>query len=250
MADNRPIGVMDSGMGGLSVVRSLRKQLPGERFIFWGDNKHAPYGTHTQQEILELTWNIVNKILAQDVKAIVIACNTATSAAAADLRAKLDIPVLGLEPALKPAVEYAGDGRVAVLATGATLTLEKYQRLLARFGRNTVSIPCPELVEFVEAGDTGSKAVVDYISKKLEPYRNGLQALVLGCTHFVWLRDAAQEAAPGVQIFDGNEGLSRYMKVRLEKEGLLAEGQAGGVELYTTSEDPAVLERMKGFLGI
>lgn len=250
MADNRPIGVMDSGMGGLSVVRSLQKHLPGESFIFWGDNKHAPYGTHTQQEILELTWNIVNKILEQDVKAIVIACNTATSAAAADLRAKLTIPVLGLEPALKPAVEYAGDGKVVVLATGATLRLEKYQRLLARFGRNTISIPCPELVEFVEAGDTGSKMVVDYIAKKIEPYKNGLQALVLGCTHFVWLRDAAQEAAPGVQIFDGNEGLARYMKVRLERENLLAENQQGGVELYTTSEDPATLDRMKAFLGI
>ncbi|MBQ4089875.1 MAG: glutamate racemase [Clostridia bacterium] len=250
MADNRPIGVMDSGMGGLSVVRSLMKQLPGERFIFWGDNKHAPYGTHTQQEILELTWDIVNRILEQDVKAIVIACNTATSAAAADLREKLDMPVLGLEPALKPAVEYAGDGKVVVLATEATLRLEKYQRLLARFGRNTISLPCPELVEFVEAGDTGSEKVVEYISKKLEPYKNGLQALVLGCTHFVWLREAAQQAAPGVQIFDGNEGLSRYMKVRLERENLLAEGQAGGVELYTTSDDPETLVRMKGFLGI
>ena len=250
MADNRPIGVMDSGMGGLSVVRALMKQLPGERFIFWGDNKHAPYGTHTQQEILELTWGIVNRILEQDVKAIVIACNTATSAAAADLREKLAIPVLGLEPALKPAVEYAGDGKVVVLATEATLRLEKYQRLLARFGRNTISLPCPELVEFVEAGDTGSEKVVEYISKKLEPYKNGLQALVLGCTHFVWLREAAQQAAPGVQIFDGNEGLSRYMKVRLERENLLAEGQTGGVELYTTSDDPETLVRMKGFLGI
>lgn len=248
MADNRPIGVMDSGMGGLSVVRALRKQLPDEKYIFWGDNKNAPYGTHTQQEILGLTWNIVDRILAQDVKALVIACNTATSAAAADLRAKLSIPVLGLEPALKPAVEYAGDGKVVVLATEATLRLEKYQKLLARFGRNTVSIPCPELVEFVEAGDTGSQKVVDYIAKKLEPYRNGLQALVLGCTHFVWLRDAAQAAAPGVEIFDGNEGLSRYMRVRLEREGLLAEGQTGSVELYTTSDDPATLEKMKAFL--
>lgn len=248
MADNRPIGVMDSGMGGLSVVRSIRKHLPGEKLIFWGDNKNAPYGVHTADEIREMTWNIVNRILEQDVKAIVIACNTATSAAAADLRAKLDIPVLGLEPALKPAVEFAGDSPVAVLATEATLRLEKYQSLLARFGHNTLSIPCPKLVEFVEAGDTGSDAVVEYIAQKLEPYKNGLKALVLGCTHFVWLREAAQKAAPGVEIFDGNEGLSRYLKVRLEHEGLLAEGQEGGCELFTTSDDPAILERMKQFL--
>ena len=250
MADNRPIGVMDSGMGGLSVVRTLRKYLPDERLIFWGDNKNAPYGIHTADEIRRMTWDIVDRILEQDVKAIVIACNTATSAAAADLRAKLDIPVLGLEPALKPAVEFAGDGLVAVLATGATLSLEKYRKLLERFGRNTVSIPCPELVEFVEAGDTGSDAVVDYISQKLAPYKENLKALVLGCTHFVWLRDAAGKAAPGVEIFDGNEGVTRYLRVRLEREDALSAIKQGGCELHTTSDDPEMLERMKNFLNM
>ncbi len=250
MADNRPIGVMDSGMGGLSVVRALRKHLPNEKLIFWGDNKNAPYGVHTADEIRDLTWNIVNRILEYDVKAIVIACNTATSAAAADLREKLDIPVLGLEPALKPAVEYAGNERVAVLATEATLRLEKYQRLLERFGHNTVSLPCPELVEFVEAGDTGSEAVVNYISEKLAPYKNGLKALVLGCTHFVWLREAAQKAVPGVEIFDGNEGLARYMKVRLERGDMLAEHAQGGCELYSTSDDPTIISRMEEFLNM
>ena len=250
MADNRPIGVMDSGMGGLSVVRTLRKILPGEKLIFWGDNKHAPYGVHTKEEILDYTWRIVDRILERDVKAIVIACNTATSAAAADLRAKLEIPVLGLEPALKPAVEYAGEARVAVLATEATLKLEKYQKLLARFGRNTVNIPCPKLVEFVEAGDTGSTDVEYYITQKLAPYMNGLAAVVLGCTHFVWLRDVVERVAPGAQIFDGNEGLSRYLKVLLEREDMLAEGQQGGCELHTTSDDPAILTRMEAFLRI
>ena len=250
MADNRPIGVMDSGMGGLSVVRTLRKHLPDEKLIFWGDNKHAPYGVHTQQEILELTWDIVNKILERDVKAIVIACNTATSAAAADLREKLDIPVLGLEPALKPAVEFAGKAPVAVLATPATLRLEKYQKLLERFGHNTVSLPCPELVEFVEEGDTGSDKVVKYIADKLEPYKDGLKALVLGCTHFVWLREAAGKAAPGVEIFDGNEGLARYLKFRLEREDKLTAISQGGCELHTTSDDPETLIRMDAFLNI
>ena len=249
MADNRPIGVMDSGMGGLSVVRALRKHLPDEKLVFWGDNKNAPYGIHTAEEIREMTWGIVNRLLEHDVKAIVIACNTATSAAAPDLREKLDLPVLGLEPALKPAVEFAGDAPVAVLATGATLSLEKYQRLLERFGHNTVSLPCPELVEVVEAGDTGSDAVVNYIAEKLAPYKDGLKALVLGCTHFVWLREAAQKAVPGVEIFDGNEGLARYLKVRLERGGMLCDIPQGGCELHTTSDDPAVMERMKAILG-
>ena len=248
MADNRPIGVMDSGMGGLSVVRELIKQLPDERLIFWGDNKNAPYGVHSADDIRSMTWAIVERLLDRNVKAIVIACNTATSAAAADLRAKLDIPVLGLEPALKPAVEYAGDGRVAVLATEATLRLEKYQKLLARFGRNTVSIPCPKLVEFVEAGDTGSDAVVDYIAQMLGPERESFSAVVLGCTHFVWLKEAVLKAAPGARVFDGNEGLARYLRTRLEERNMLSEGVAGGYELHTTSDDPEIPARMEYFM--
>lgn len=249
MADNRPIGVMDSGMGGLSVVLALRRFMPDEKLIFWGDNKHAPYGVHTRQEILQMTWDIVERILERDVKALVIACNTATSAAAAELREKLDIPVLGLEPALKPAVEFAGDGRVAVLATEATLRLEKYQRLLARFGRNTVNIPCPKLVEFVEAGDRGSDAVVSYIEEKLAPHKDGLKAVVLGCTHFVWLRGAVEKVVPGVEIFDGNEGLVRYLHQVLEKRGLLSEGP-GSCELHSTADDPGIIERMESFMQI
>lgn len=249
MADNRPIGVMDSGMGGLSVVRALRSFMPDEKLIFWGDNRHAPYGVHTRQEILQLTWDIVERILERDVKALVIACNTATSAAADELRKKLDIPVLGLEPALKPAVEFAGDGRVAVLATEATLRLEKYQRLLARYGRNTVNIPCPKLVEFVEAGDRDSEAVVSYIEEKLGPHKDGLKAVVLGCTHFVWLRGAVEKAVPGVEIFDGNEGLVRYLHQVLEKRGLLS-GGPGGCELHSTADDPDIIKRMESFMQI
>ena len=124
MADNRPIGVMDSGFGGMSTLKTLRETLPRESFVFWGDNAHAPYGVHTAREIQDYTMEVVRRLLEKDVKAIVIACNTATSAAAASLREQLSLPVLGLEPALKPAVEYAGDGLVAVLATPATLKLE------------------------------------------------------------------------------------------------------------------------------
>lgn len=249
MADNRPIGVMDSGMGGLSVVRALRSVMPDEKLIFWGDNKHAPYGVHNRQEILRMTWAIVERILERDVKALVIACNTATSAAAAELRAKLDIPVLGLEPALKPAVEFAGDGRVAVLATEATLSLEKYQQLLARFGRNTVSIPCPKLVELVEAGDIRSDAAADYIEEKLAPYRDGLKAVVLGCTHFVWLSGAVEKVVPGVKIFDGNDGLARYLHQVLAEKELLSCGP-GGCELHSTADDPGIIERMESFMRI
>lgn len=239
---------MDSGMGGISVLQSLIERMPEEFFVFWGDNKNAPYGTRDEADILRLTWDIVYQLLARDVKAVVIACNTATAAAAADLRAKLKIPVLGLEPALKPAALSARDGRIVVLATEATIKLDKYHHLLERFGRNTVSLPCPELVEFVERGDTDSDALMDCLREKLNPEEGKIAAVVLGCTHYVWLRPAIEKVAPGALIFDGNDGLARHLREILESGGLLNEGGTGGYELNTTSEDPAMLELMRRYL--
>ncbi len=236
-------------MGGISVLQSLIERMPEEFFVFWGDHAHAPYGTRDEAEIRRLTWDVVEKLLALDVKALVIACNTATSAAAADLRARLPIPVLGLEPAVKPAAQYAGERRIAVLATDATLKLEKYHRLLARFSRNTVSIPCPELVTFVEKGDTDSDALMDCLRDKLDPDKVGeVAAVVLGCTHFVWLRPAIHAILPDVQIFDGNDGLARHLRDILESDNLLNTGGTGGYALNTTSDDPAMLRLMKRYL--
>jgi len=249
MSDNRPIGVMDSGMGGISVLKELMAHMPSERYIFWGDNKNAPYGGRSADEIKKLTCDIVDRLLLRDVKAVVIACNTATSAAATHLREKLTIPVLGLEPALKPAAGYAGDGCVAVLATEATLKLEKYQRLLEKYGRNTVNIPCPELVRFVEMGDTGSERLKAYINERLKAYDcRDVKAVVLGCTHFVWLREAVKAVLPDAEIFDGNEGLARHMKDMLGRMDLLCEGGDGGYELHTTSDDPEMLLRMEEYM--
>ena len=251
MADNRPIGVMDSGMGGISVLRALMAHMPNEKYIFWGDNKNAPYGFRDVEMIRQLTNAVVDRLLNRDIKALVIACNTATSAAASDLRKRLSIPVLGLEPALKPASEFAGDGLVVVLATEATLKLEKYQRLLERYGRNTVSLPCPELVEFVENGDLSSDNVMQYISSRLSPYRKaGIRAIVLGCTHFVWLADAVHEAIPEARIFDGNDGLARHMRELLAERALLSDGADGSYELHTTSDDPQMLKRMTLYLNM
>jgi glutamate racemase len=239
---------MDSGMGGISVLRSLMGRMPGEFFIFWGDSKNAPYGPRDEADIRRLTWDVVEKLLARDVKAVVIACNTATSAAAADLRAKLDIPVLGLEPALKPAARCAGERRIAVLATEATIKLDKYHMLLERFGRNTVSIPCPELVEFVERGDTDSDALLEALKGRLNPEGEAIAAVVLGCTHYVWLRPAIRKVLPGAAVFDGNDGLARHLRDILGEGNLLNEGGTGGCELNTTSDDPAMLLLMKRYL--
>ena len=248
MADNRPIGVMDSGFGGMSTLKTLREALPRESFVFWGDNAHAPYGVHTARQIQDFTMEVVRRLLDKDVKAIVIACNTATSAAAAALRETLPMPVLGLEPALKPAVEYAGDGLVAVLATPATLKLEKYRQLSLKYGRNTVNVPCPELVELVEAGQTDTPQVRACIEGKLAAYRGRLKAVVLGCTHFVWLRDVVQQVVPEARIFDGNQGLALHLKDVLQAAHLETDASCGLCEYHTTSQDPEILHRLEEFV--
>ncbi|MGI6238170.1 MAG: glutamate racemase, partial [Christensenellales bacterium] len=238
-----------SGMGGISVLRSLLRQMPGEYYIFWGDNQNAPYGTRSAQDITALTWGVVHKLLARDIKALVIACNTATAAAASDLRAKLAIPVLGLEPALKPAAAHAKGGAVVVLATEATLRLEKYARLLRAYGQNTHSVACPELVAFVERGDTSSDALMECLKQKLAPYApDGISAIVLGCTHFVWLKDAVKKILPDATVFDGNDALARHLEGILGARGLLRPPGSGGYELHTTSDDPEMRALMHRFL--
>ena len=135
MADiNDPIGVFDSGVGGISVLAELMRTLPNERFLYYGDSLHAPYGTKPEAEVLGYVRGIMAEMMRRGVKAVVIACNTATSVAAATLRAELDLPIIGMEPALKPASEIRHGGQILVLATPVTLRLQKFQALMARYG--------------------------------------------------------------------------------------------------------------------
>lgn len=247
MDRNRPIGVFDSGMGGISVLRSLVRILPDERFIYLGDNINAPYGVKKRDEIRRLAEKNIYRLLEMGSKAIVIACNTATSAAAAPLRASLNIPVLGLEPALKPASVYANGGKIAVLATKATLDLPKYKYLEERYGANAVDIPCPGLVEFAEKGDTDSPELRSYISERLAQ-AGEIKAIVLGCTHFVLLKKAIHETIPGAALFDGNDGVAKHLRSTLSRLSLLSEKKSGGYELHTTSPDPAVLSLMQKYM--
>ncbi|MEA5067560.1 MAG: glutamate racemase, partial [Christensenellaceae bacterium] len=157
--DDRPIGVFDSGVGGVSVLRSLVRVLPGERYLYYGDTRNAPYGDRAEAEIRSLTRAAAERLLGQGVKALVIACNTATSAAAEALRCALDIPVIGMEPALKPAALARGRGKVLVMATAATLRQGKFRALMERYGRDALVAPCPGLMEFVERGELDSPAL-------------------------------------------------------------------------------------------
>ncbi len=148
----RPIGIFDSGVGGVSVLRDAMALLPHERFLFYGDNANAPYGLKSPEEIRACVRRVVDELLQRDVKALVIACNTATAAAAKELRETLALPVIGMEPALKPAHALLHGGQILVLATPATLHMEKFQRLMALYGEGAVPVEGRGLVECVESG--------------------------------------------------------------------------------------------------
>jgi glutamate racemase len=221
---NRSIGIFDSGMGGISVLGEAIRWLPTENFIYYGDSANAPYGSKTKEEVTALSEAICDHFIERDVKAIVIACNTATSAAVDYLRAKYaDIPVIGIEPALKPAVESVEKGAVLVLATEMTLKETKFLDLCDRIAkeREVIKLPCPSFVTMVEEG------IVDGIEAEKE-VRNCLgqvsygnvKAVVLGCTHFVFLRHViAKVMGPNVEIFDGNVGTVKHLLQTLEERG-------------------------------
>ena len=201
MASDQPIGFFDSGVGGISVLREARALLPREHFIFYGDNAHAPYGSKDEEEIRTLTWDAVQILLAQNIKALVVACNTATSAAAASLRQALTLPVIGMEPALKPATQLRHGGTVLVMATARTLSLPKFQLLMQRYGQDAVPLPCPGLMEFVERGILRGEALTRFLGDLLAPYLDRqVDAVVLGCTHYVFVRDAIAALFPPSKI--------------------------------------------------
>ena len=248
MADRfSPIGVFDSGVGGIGTLAALRRELPEEKFLFYGDTANAPYGTKSRDEVMGCINRIMEHLLAQDVKAVVIACNTATAVAAAELRARYDLPIIGIEPALKPASEVRKDGSILVLATPMTLKLEKFRALYARYGEGAIPLPCPGLMELVEreANDEARR----YLLELLSPYDlTKVDAVVLGCTHYVFLRPLLKEILPaGVSVLDGNEGTARQLRRVLTAKELLSDGP-GSVTLETSGNPVQVLPVMKRLL--
>lgn len=248
--DERPIGVFDSGLGGISVLGALRRLLPHEDYLYYGDTLHIPYGDKQPETVLGYTHAAVDEMIARGCKAIVIACNTATSVAAGVLRQELELPIIGMEPALKPASLLPGDGRVLVLATRVTLTLPKFQALMARYGQNAVPVPCPGLMECVEAGDLHGERVHKLLGELLAPWLDKpVKAVVLGCTHYPFLRDEiARYFAPGTPLVDGNEGTARQLARRLTDAGLLSATGGGRVTFASSRKDAQTLRTMQRML--
>jgi len=245
--DRRPVGVFDSGVGGVGTLAALRRELPQERFLFYGDTANAPYGTKTREDCMACVERVMDYLLAADVKAVVIACNTATAVAAAELRARYELPIIGIEPALKPAHELRRGGSVLVLATPMTLRLEKFRALYERYGEGAIPLPCPGLMELVER--EADEQARRYLTELFAPYDlTKVDAVVLGCTHYVFLRPILAELLPpGVAVLDGNEGTARQLRRVLTARELLSDGP-GSVTLETSGDADSVIPVMERLL--
>ena len=241
-----PIGVFDSGIGGISTLRDMIRELPDERFIYYGDAANAPYGTKSTQEVIACVRNVVEHLLEKEIKALVIACNTATGAAAATLRRELSIPVIGMEPALKPASQVRKNGSVLVLATPLTLHQDKFENLMKQYGQGAVKVPCPGLMEIVEEDD--GAAAQQYLRELFSRFDlDQVDAVVLGCTHYVFLKDMIRSLLPErIAITDGNAGTARQLRRVLAKAELLNGEGPGSVELETsgTQKDIGLMRKL------
>lgn len=240
------IGILDSGVGGISLLRCAVKWLPNENFIFYGDNKNAPYGPRSFDEIRVLSAAAVDHLLDQGIKALALGCNTITAAYADKLRQIVNIPVIGMEPALKPASFVRRDGIVLALATRATLSLERFARLMGIYGDGVVPLEGAGLVELVEAGKTNTSEAHETLAKLFAPYLDArVDAIVLGCTHYPFLRPQIEGFFPGVPIFDGMDGTAQQLKRRLADANLLTRQTVPGRIEFQSSGGSDSIELMR-----
>lgn len=245
---NRPIGFFDSGVGGLSVMREALKIMPNEDYIYFGDSKNAPYGIKSVEEVRELTFKAVEFLLNKGVKGIAVACNTATSAAVADLRKMYpDLPLVGIEPALKPAVESVNDGSILIMATPMTLKEAKFNRLMKKYEdrADIVPVPCPGLMEFIEEGKLQGEEVEQYLLDKVNTYKKGkISSIVLGCTHYPFIEPLLSRiVGEDTVIIDGGLGTAKELKRRLnEKELLTNSTEVGKVEIINSLDKKEIID--------
>lgn len=250
-----PVAVFDSGVGGISVLRELVRQMPSERFVYYGDTANAPYGDKPAAEVRRLTLESFRLLGETGFKAAVVACNTATSAAIGSLRSAFpDIPVIGIEPALKPAADRCPGGTVMVLATDTTLHEEKFAALTGRFGSSAaiVKLPCPGLMEFVERGELSGAPLDAYLEGLFRGYDLArVDAVVLGCTHYPFVLPALRRFFPQKTVFfDGSAGTAKETLRRLKQTGLLRTEGEGSVEFRSSGGGEAFAELCRSLLAI
>ncbi|MNQ21308.1 Glutamate racemase [compost metagenome] len=248
MASEAPVGVFDSGVGGLSVLGEIRARLPSESLLYVADSGHVPYGEKSPEYIRERCRHIADFLLGEGAKALVVACNTATVAAVAELRERHpELPIVGMEPAVKPAAAATHSGTVGVLATTGTLKSARFAALLDRFAHDVrvVTQPCPGLVECVEQGALTAPQTRALLASYVQPLlAAGCDTLILGCTHYPFLRPLLRELLPaGVELIDTGAAVARQLARLLGERDLLAAGPAQPARFWSSGE-PAALARV------
>jgi len=254
MLSESPIGVYDSGVGGLSVLRAIRDALPNEPLLYVADSAHVPYGEKTQAFVERRACAIADYFVSHGARAMVVACNTATAAAVALLRQRHpDLIIIGVEPAIKPAAHLTHTGVVGVFATTGTLASPKFAALVQREAPEVRILlrPCPEWVRLVEQGVVSGPEAAQAVRAPVAELREaGADVLVLGCTHFPFLRDVIQDAAgPGVPLLETGAPVARWLRHQLQECGLLMAHGPGGLRLQTTGEAPALAQLASQLLG-
>ncbi|WHY94489.1 glutamate racemase [Neobacillus cucumis] len=250
------IGFFDSGIGGMTVLHQALRFLPNEDYIFYADTLHVPYGEKPKEEVREYIFNAVDFMANQGIKALVIACNTATSIAVDDLRKKYDFPILGIEPAVKPAVQSCEGKRkkVLVLATNLTLREEKFHNLVNSIDQHDIveSLPLPGLVQFAENFEFREEKVVPYLEERLSSFDiKQYGTIVLGCTHFPYFEDSLREIFPEeIDIISGSIGTAKNLKRILEANNQINDG-SGDILFFKSGdkvEDQDALSNYKKLL--
>ncbi|MET0091268.1 MAG: glutamate racemase [Candidatus Thiodiazotropha sp.] len=254
MPSDQPIGIFDSGIGGLTVLSHIRQMLPKEHLIYVSDRAHLPYGNKDEAFVLKRAQHITRFLMQRQVKGIVIACNTATAAAVKHLRAAYDLPIVGMEPGVKPAIQLSSRGRIGVLATQGTLSSGKFRSLLREHARESQVIICPcqgwvEAIEFMGPEHPETREIVH---RQLQPVlESGVDTLVLGCTHYPFLKSRIEESAgSAVTIIDTGPAVARQLFRRLEEQDLLNRCDQPGQEEFWCSAPPEqtreLIERLRG----
>jgi glutamate racemase len=241
-SQNNPIGVIDSGVGGISVLKCIRARLPHENLIYVADSKFAPYGEKSNEEITHRVLTVFNFLNKQEVKSVVVACNTATASSIQVVRDKFYYPIIGMEPAVKPASLMSKNKVVGILATSGTLLSAKFSALLEHHANDIhfITQPCFGLVELVEQGDLESSILTTLLKKYIDPLlKENIDTLVLGCTHYSFIKPAIQKLMPEhIKIVETGEAVANYLKHVLEEKHLLNQNNVlGTTDFWTNSLD-------------
>jgi glutamate racemase len=250
------VGIFDSGVGGLSVLRAIREQMPCQTLIYLADQAHVPYGARSKEEVRGFGVGITRFLLKHGAQTIVVACNAASAAALNDLRATFpEVPFVGMEPAVKPAAAGTHSGVIGVLATPVTFQGELYASVVARFARDITVLQdtCPGLVKQIEAGQLAAPETRQILERALLPMlENGVDTVVMGCTHYPFVIPLIQEiVGPKVQVIDPAPAVARQTNRLLESRGLLENSceQPASVQFYTTGDPYRLIEVLPTLLG-